>query len=309
MTSAAEAVVITPRQVPELRSNLVRTFPGWALRSNWGGAANTERTRLDNQVISGLSGAALYHLDLDFVALLDHAAATLPDHVLTECDPPTNSGVVLRSRVSRSELEYPPGSGKRTPVATGGYAWLVTGPTLWACALMYIPLLPEFHGNHQTDGLQLLPLLDPVELGTTVEESIQASVERKGFGASLALRELYAFWNLIRQESVTETAAESVPRPERRRLDRSGGVPASSIRIIRLRRRSSGVGSAHEASGREFHHRWIVRGHWRKQWYPSLKDHRPVWIAPHIKGPEDKPLLGGEKVYVADAVTAGGSPS
>jgi hypothetical protein len=40
-----------------------------------------------------------------------------------------------------------------------------------------------------------------------------------------------------------------------------------------------------------------VRGHWRQQWYPSIQDHRPVWIAPHRKGPEDAPMLGGEKVY------------
>lgn len=55
------------------------------------------------------------------------------------------------------------------------------------------------------------------------------------------------------------------------------------------------------ADSREWRHRWVVRGHWRNHWYPSLKDHRPVWISPYLKGPADAPLLGGEKVTVVNA--------
>jgi hypothetical protein len=42
--------------------------------------------------------------------------------------------------------------------------------------------------------------------------------------------------------------------------------------------------------GRVYTHRWLVRGHHRAQWYPSLKAHKVVWIAPYIKGPADAPL-------------------
>ena len=38
-------------------------------------------------------------------------------------------------------------------------------------------------------------------------------------------------------------------------------------------------------------HRWIVRGHIRAQWYPSEGAHRPIWVPPHMKGPEDAPML------------------
>jgi hypothetical protein len=31
---------------------------------------------------------------------------------------------------------------------------------------------------------------------------------------------------------------------------------------------------------------------------PSRGDHRPIWIGPHLAGPQDKPLLGGERVNV-----------
>ena len=43
--------------------------------------------------------------------------------------------------------------------------------------------------------------------------------------------------------------------------------------------------------------RWIVGGHWRDQWYPSRGRHRPKWIAPYIKGPEDRPLVGRDRVF------------
>jgi hypothetical protein len=44
--------------------------------------------------------------------------------------------------------------------------------------------------------------------------------------------------------------------------------------------------------------RWIVRGHWRIQYYPSKKMYDLIWIMPFIKGPGDKPLKRpGAKVF------------
>lgn len=84
-------------------------------------------------------------------------------------------------------------------------------------------------------------------------------------------------------------------RAARRRAQRENRTPPR-VRVINLRRPAgSGHGSA---SSREYHHQWVVRGHWRQQWYASREVHRPVWIAPHVKGPEDAPLIGGEKVHV-----------
>jgi hypothetical protein len=35
---------------------------------------------------------------------------------------------------------------------------------------------------------------------------------------------------------------------------------------------------------------WVVRGHWRNQWYPSQGVHKPKFIESYCKGPDDKPL-------------------
>jgi hypothetical protein len=104
---------------------------------------------------------------------------------------------------------------------------------------------------------------------------------------------LKTVWLLMGQ-SLASAEQAKYDRPSLRRLKRASREPAP-VRVITLRRQPADTGS-HD-SDREYHHQWVVRGHWRKQWYPSVNDHRPVWIAPHIKGPEGAPLLGGERVY------------
>jgi hypothetical protein len=95
-------------------------------------------------------------------------------------------------------------------------------------------------------------------------------------------------------QTVVSVEDAQYDRAAKRRFQRQGCEPPR-VRVITLRR-LAGSAASHE-SDREYHHQWIVRGHWRQQWFPARQVHRPVWIAPHIKGPEGAPLLGGEKVY------------
>lgn len=113
-------------------------------------------------------------------------------------------------------------------------------------------------------------------------------------------RLLFATFQLAAQANLAETEETRTPRPERRRTERAG-LPARDVRIARLRRGVTGAAAGGAGGGREWRHRWIVRGHWRQQWYPSLGDHRPRWIHPYPKGPEGAPLLGGDKVTVVGA--------
>lgn len=53
-----------------------------------------------------------------------------------------------------------------------------------------------------------------------------------------------------------------------------------------------------DAKGREYRCRWVVRGHWRQQWYAATQEHRPVYIASYLKGPEGAPLNTAERVFV-----------
>lgn len=61
---------------------------------------------------------------------------------------------------------------------------------------------------------------------------------------------------------------------------------------------TTGDGSG-TGNGREYRHRWVVRGHWRQQPHgPQRSQRRPVWIESHLKGPAGGPLLATDQVRV-----------
>lgn len=100
---------------------------------------------------------------------------------------------------------------------------------------------------------------------------------------------------LLMNQSIASSSTVTADRAAQRRIRRAG-LPVDDVRVITLRT-ISGHGSG-ESVDREWLHQWIVRGHWRQQpCGPGGKDRRPTWIPPHIKGPEDAPLLGGDKVH------------
>lgn len=111
-------------------------------------------------------------------------------------------------------------------------------------------------------------------------------------------RLVFAVFQLAAQANLAEREELRTSRPERRRAEKAG-LPPRDVRVIRLRRSLEAERNADSGSGgRDWRHRWIVRGHWRQHWYPRLGDHRPLWIAPYLKGPADAPLIGGDKVTV-----------
>lgn len=108
---------------------------------------------------------------------------------------------------------------------------------------------------------------------------------------TFSLRFLYAFWRLCEQRIA---AVDHVNATQTARLQAErAGVPAE-VRIVQLRRTDKRTDS--DAAGRDWQHRWVVRMHKVRQWYPSLQRHKVIYRGPYIKGPDDKPLLGGETI-------------
>lgn len=73
------------------------------------------------------------------------------------------------------------------------------------------------------------------------------------------------------------------------------GVRHKDVTVIRLRRARDRYEG--EGEGKALSVRFVVRGHWRNQWYSSLKEHRQIWIAPYVKGPDDAPLRVTERAW------------
>jgi hypothetical protein len=55
---------------------------------------------------------------------------------------------------------------------------------------------------------------------------------------------------------------------------------------------------ASQGTGRKADHRWVVRGHWRQQPYPSTGEIRPVYIKPHESGSPDGDLWVTDRVRI-----------
>jgi hypothetical protein len=279
--------------LPELRAELVTFAESPEGASYWRDHASTvdyyerihvDADRLSAAVSSALAGE-LYAVSGPMGELAATAGQSLDLFDMEVEDLPTPAGVLI--------FEQPPqllqgrdqdGSQVAIHGATwsvhdegeGGYAWI-------------IPIAQDEGHNHlMLGGPALLPF-SMADYLASVRGPVMTREKNLFDHLITALR---AAWLLMRQP-LAESSDLEPSRAVRKRLRRVGREPAS-VRLIELRRPKTASGQGD--GDREYHHQWIVRGHWRQQWYPARQVHRPVWIAPHVKGPEGAPLIGGEKV-------------
>jgi hypothetical protein len=87
-------------------------------------------------------------------------------------------------------------------------------------------------------------------------------------------------------------------RPRVKRRARATKRPTPTTRVVQLRRSEHARHASESDEQHEWSCRWLVRGHWRMQAYGTGRAlRRPTWIAEHIKGPEDKPLVVHDKIF------------
>lgn len=286
---------IRPVDLPALRDQVVTSTEGRAALAR----------RLFAENAAALSEADLFHVSEGMTMLAAQAAASMPNYLLAACDLPSRCGLIAFA----SPLTVIPFAGGHK-IAISGVGWLEREEQGRAGASFLL-----LGGRDETisindftaDQAEVLRAgwarLHPTAIhhhpfGDAVDKQI-TSVAHEGVVGDVAdyciaaLKQVVTAWNLMGQ-AVAEVSEARYDRASIRRLAREGKQP-ERVRVITLRRpRAEGTGTE---TDREYHHQWIVRGHWRQQWYPVRQVHRPVWIAPHIKGPEGLPLLGGEKVY------------
>jgi hypothetical protein len=110
--------------------------------------------------------------------------------------------------------------------------------------------------------------------------------------------QLMTLWTLATQPGIAKTTERQLTRHERKRSERSGAT-ISPIKIVNVRGLRSESGHGEAQSNVEWSHRWLVGGHWRNQPFgPERAQRRPVWVAPYVKGPADKPLVVKETIKV-----------
>lgn len=127
----------------------------------------------------------------------------------------------------------------------------------------------------------------------TLETSIAISgvlESRESDRTSIAAVLLTAAGLTFLDQRILVAPQQQVERHARRRLERAGFQHEPLVRVVELRRKQARSEHHGNSEPVEWSHQWIVSGHWRQQWYPSLNANQPRWIMPYIKGPESKPL-------------------
>lgn len=258
-----------------------------------------------------LREADLILADADMCTLVDVAAASMPDQVLREDDPITRRGFLMFA----DPLPDRTGVGLSPPLRALSWAVLPADHPLIAQAQIgSAVLLTAYVSTAEMaalNGWRMPPRAPTLTANATVLWEVGLEIGQTYTGARtdpetarLARPDFYqttsaAFWALAKQPLTSE---EPVPlaRKQQQRHQRAGIVrPEQPVRVVSLRHRQPATPAGGEPTGRHVTVRSLVRGHWKRAYRPSVQDHRLVYVAPHIRGPEGAPLLGGEKVLLA----------
>jgi len=97
-------------------------------------------------------------------------------------------------------------------------------------------------------------------------------------------------------ERIVSPSRRRTARPVWREAKRRGMPEVKDVIVVELRRVTTKTDG--EPGQAHYSHSFMVRGHWRNQWYESLKIHRQKWISPYIKGEGD--FIEKERVWVWD---------
>jgi hypothetical protein len=247
-----------------------------------------------------LGAGNTYAITSEIVSVLEQAAATLPSFILHREDLPSAHGFVWLERpILVKDI-----NGKTLVVKAFG----------WNTAMMHFG--KEDSGDSEL-AVIMLAWTDPrdprdhayVDWDRAVDEFAapngllsmlcgvfpfgQAWAHEAGAGLGMFwlsfLRFIHTPW--INFERYTPDRHQA-----KRAMRTIDHVP--EIHVVQLRRPGTRGESEPGTIGNvDWSHRWIVDAHWRNQWYPSLGCHKPILIAPYVKGPEHLPLVVHDKVF------------
>ena len=261
--------------------------------------------------------AAPFFVTDEMVDLLEHAAETFPSTPLHPVDLPTDCGFVLLGR----SVDVIDVHGKPLPMRV--FTWRTAGVNLEAAngvhysvyahrsddlerhsaeAMLggiddYFPTLSLLHDSGWSFGYEYATG-EGWKQGTIwnqglpiPEESVQSAIHM--------MKVIHTFW-MLSQQRIGDVRPQQASRGVRRRIERSfPNRPVPEVRVITLRRRRLPHHHDEEVgSGREYTHRWWVNSHWRRQWYPSEKRHKPKFIEGYVKGPDEKPFQQKDTAYI-----------
>lgn len=298
--------MIHPREVPGIRDELLEWLQQPARpafyrmmgqKYGWCGAPGTDEMSdfmLRHEIAVCRSGE-LFYVNEDMTTLAEAAGRTIPSFKLLIEDLPSPVGVLLFDRPIGSWTDD---DGAVSQIVGCGWArWFGHEDSLLVHFYTWRDLNLTSRPDLSRDGVENLRRIQP-RLVHDTEAGIRLGAESDLSGGTIMDlwgRTVLAAWMLMQQPGLARHDPWKPTKLDRAWLKRRR-IPAGDVTVVRLRYQPHDVPAPGSLGGREYQHRWVVRGHWRRQYYPSRGSHMPIWINPHIKGPEGAPLKTGERV-------------
>ncbi|MFD9248535.1 hypothetical protein [Streptomyces bottropensis] len=301
---------IRPQDLPEIRAELARLRTGigfdgivqFQSDSTISDRLGIDRVALIELETLNVQEAELFHVSRDMTDLATTAALSLPSFAMDAQDFPAEQGLIcFNGGIAVRWGAHPVTVCVVSWRVLAGFGAIIAYYTDVGSFRAAMPYQEPIDAILRSQGVASDGVW-PTDIVRTVAAFISEHDERYGETEGVAQDGVAAkAWPAVRaalllmQQPLAVVSEVEPDRAARKRLRRIGRE-RDSVRVIELRRPKTAAGVSSDSS-REYHHRWITRGHWRQQWFPKREVHRPVWIAPHLKGPEGAPLIGGEKVY------------
>lgn len=307
-----------PSQVAALRRELIEWLASPDAEAYYELMKDDAGTWKQSEQREALLDAEMFFVSEEMSAVAVHASASMPDQVPRRDEFPAENGFVVWSGpLVEAEVtgELAADHENAQLLATCRVlSWKLVGVhnedgehvdaaflTFWVeyPGRSYPPLIP-YHSA-------ILDLTLPIR-GSAREDNRGG---HEAAGEWIASFDMAVYTTMVLMgQTVSVVRTEQPDRAERRRTARAD-LEVRPVTVVRLRRAEAeqGADAAGDADGEAeadhvddaqgapaWTHRWVVRGHWRRQWYPSISDHREVWIHSYVKGPEEKPLVTSEIV-------------
>lgn len=287
--------------------------------------------RMDTAIAEALERATPYLWGAEMIDLLEANAASLEEWTLAKQDMVDPFGYIWFERplqiapndpeVVRAFLWEPIAREPNHPTNHSAYQFRSTG-MVWASEEGY--MVTAFTGYpdgqnlglgamHVATGSPRTPIFWPV--GRTLTEfieGIRAQYRNPAFRDSVrdiagmppamhadqlaAFARLFATATALTNQKITRIAGARGDRASRRRaqaLLSRPDVPLTRVVLLRQIEYIKTGEPSEPGEGVDWAYRWTVRGHWRKQWYPSENRHKSIYVHGYVKGPANRPFKPG----------------
>lgn len=276
--------MLTPRHTPQIRDEIIDHSPGYG----W------------------LRKAPLYWASDEMSALAHSQRSEMPAWTPSQCRPAPRGLLVLEEEAGALEALQRLHSGVTALKLVFAWRTLEDGALEISC-FSYSPgvdIAELFTITVPSD--QTLPLSEDELTETPDWDQLRETAVHKNLSHTSLMGHdsaalLGCAWILMQLPSVATPEKVRVKKA-RDKKTRSKQQKYDTIQLIHLRSagRSTPAEERESSGSREYHVRWVVKGHWRQQRVgPGRKFRKPTYIAPHVKGPENAPLKT-ERVHIWD---------